>query len=133
VVKLSAVGLAGWGMRLGGTIRWESGLPFSVLASRPTVYGRPPEYGNLVDMDQEFRFRYPTRQRNDERNPTYWTVDAKVAKDFSFGKGVNGQVSVEVFNLLDDDTITLDDRINGVNIGIRRYGRQWQLGMRVAF
>jgi len=133
VVKLSAVGLAGWGMRLGGTIRWESGLPFSVLVSRPTVYGRPPEYGNLVDMDQEFRFRYPTRQRNDERNPTYWTIDAKVAKDFAISKAVTGQVSVEVFNLLDDDTIALEDRINGVNTGIRRFGRQWQLGMRVAF
>jgi hypothetical protein len=133
VVKINAVGQMGRGWRLGGLVRWESGLPFSVLASRQTVYGRPPEYANQVDMDQQFRFRYPSRQRNDELNDSYWTLDLRVAKDVAISRAVQFQLSAEVFNLLNDDTLIIDDRVNGLNGGVRRFGRRWQLGMRLGF
>jgi len=133
VVKINAVGLLGKGWRLGGLIGWESGLPFSILASRQTVYGRPPEYQNQVDMDQKFRFRYPSRQRNDQRNDSYWSIDLRVAKDLAISRAVHLQLSAEVFNLLNDDTLILGDQINGDNGGVRRFGRRWQIGMRLAF
>jgi len=133
VVKINAVGLLGKGWRLGGLIRWESGLPFSELQSRQTVYGRPPEYQNQVDLDVKFRFRYPTRQRNDQRNAAYWTVDLRVAKDLAISRKVQLQLSGEVFNLLNDDTLIIEDRINSVMGGVQRFGRRWQLGMRVGF
>jgi outer membrane receptor protein involved in Fe transport len=133
VLKVNAVGLLGKGWRLGGLVRWESGLPYSVLESRQTVYGRPPEYQNQVDLDTKFRFRYPTRQRNDQRNGDYWTVDLRVAKDFAISRQVQLQLSGEVFNLLNDDTLIVEDQINGMIGGVRRFGRRWQLGMRLGF
>jgi hypothetical protein len=133
VVKVNAVGVLDKGWRLGGLIRWESGLPYSEMVSRQTVYGRPPEYQNQVDLDTKFRFRYPTRQRNDQRNGDYWTVDLRVAKDFAISRRVQFQVSGEVFNLLNDDTLIIDDQINGVVGGVRRFGRRWQLGLRLGF
>jgi hypothetical protein len=133
VVKINAVGLLGRGWTLGGLLRWESGLPYSELESRQTVYGRPPEYQNQVDLDTKFRFRYPSRQRNDLRNSSFWTIDARVAKNFEFSSNFQFQLSAEVFNLLNDDTLVLEDRINGLNGGVRRFGRRWQLGMRLGF
>ena len=133
VVSLSAVTLTRWGLRLGGTVRWESGLPYSELDDKLTVFARPPEYGNLGDIDQRFRFRYPTSQRNDQRNPSYWTVDMRLAKEFKLPRGGQLQLTGEVFNLLNDDTLILNDRINGQVSGTRRFGRQFQLGLRLGF
>ena len=48
------------------------------------------------------------------------------------------QLSAEVFNLLNDGTYQVwvggaGQQINGNNIAIRRFGRQWQLGVKMAF
>jgi hypothetical protein len=56
-----------------------------------------------------------------------------VAKDFVIGSKVQFQLSGEVFNLLNDDTLIIEDRINGTMGGVRRFGRRWQLGMRIGF
>lgn len=133
VVSLSAVALTRWGLRLGGTVRWESGVPYSLLEDKLTVFARPPEYGNLGDTDQRFRFRYPTGRRNDQRNPSYWTVDLRLAKEFKLARGGQLQLTGEVFNLLNDDTLILDDRINGESASSRRFGRRYQLGLRLGF
>jgi hypothetical protein len=51
----------------------------------------------------------------------------------TFSRKVQLQPSGEVFNLLNDDTLIIEDRINSVMGGVRRFGRRWQLGMRVGF
>jgi len=38
-----------------------------------------------------------------------------------------------VFNLLDDDTLRHEERIDKVINGVRRFGRRWQLGLRLSF
>ncbi|MCP3981241.1 MAG: TonB-dependent receptor [bacterium] len=132
-VKISAMSITPWGFRLGGSIRWESGLPYSLLISKQTVFATPPQYQNLGDRDVDVRFRYPTRQRNDQRNPDYWTFDVRLAKEFSMPRGVGLQLTAEIFNLLNDDTLRLEDQVNGINGGERRFGRQFQIGLRLGF
>ena len=56
-----------------------------------------------------------------------------VAKDFALGKSFHLQASAEIFNLFSDSTVILDGRIDGTNSGVRRFGRQFQIGLRLAF
>jgi hypothetical protein len=58
----------------------------------------------------------------------------------NLGRGLNLQISVEVFNLLYDGTYIIFNpatesgrQINGANEATRRFGRQWQLGFKLAF
>jgi hypothetical protein len=133
VVSITGTGIAAAGWRVGGTLRWESGIPFSEIAAIQTVFGRAPEYTSFSDLSLATRFRYPTRQRNDQRNPSYWTLDLRVAKDIVISRRVQLQLSVEIFNALDDQTVVLEDRINGTSAGIRRFGRRWQIGGKILF
>jgi hypothetical protein len=133
VVRVNAATTMNSGLTLGGTLRWESGLPYSVLQSSLTHFSVPPEYQNIGDADVKYRFRYPTAQRNDQRNGDFWNVDVMVAKDFALGKSFHLQLSAEVFNVFNDDTVVLDDRIDATNSGVRRFGRRFQLGLRLAF
>jgi hypothetical protein len=133
VLRVNAATTMSNGFTLGGTLRWESGLPYSILVSSLTHFTVPPEYQNIGDADVKFRFRYPTEQRNDQRNPAFWNVDLMVAKDFSLGKSFHLQASAEIFNLFNDDTVVLNDRIDSTNSGVRRFGRRYQFGLRFAF
>jgi hypothetical protein len=102
--------------------------------------GTPPQYG---DFDREYnspRISYPTHQRNDQRNRSYWNVDAKLVKEMNLPKGMNLQMTAEIFNLLNTDTyIVYSDaadagfQINGQDASQRRFGRRYQLGVRLAF
>ncbi len=131
-IRLSAVTLVPGRWRLGGTLRWESGTPYSTLDNKRTILAIPPVYGGLGDRGTQLRLRYPSRQRNDQRNPAFWGVDLRVAREFQL-RDLNLQVTAEVFNLLDDDTLTVDDITNGNLNGTRRPGRSYQIGTRLAF
>jgi hypothetical protein len=133
VVKINAMKLARWGIQLGGVVRWESGLPFSVIQSRATIWARSPLYLGAGDKSRDFRFRYPSGVRNDERNPSFWTVDMRLAKEFRLNQRVHTQLTLETFNMLNDRTLRIDDRIDSTLGGTRRFGRQFQLGLRVGF
>jgi hypothetical protein len=130
-VKFSVVSLTPWGFRFGGTARWESGLPFSELSSKLTAHSIPLDY-SLGDPSVSFRLRYPTGQRNDQRDPARWTFNLMATKEFNLPH-VNAQVSAEVFNLLNDDTFMIEWRLNNENIKVRRQGRRFQVGFRLAF
>lgn len=132
VVKVNAMKVTRWGVRVGGVLRWESGLPFSVLQSRATIWARSPLL-DAGDKSRKFRFRYPSGVRNDQRNPAYWNLDLRLAKEFRLDRRANMQLTVEVFNLLDDKTLRIEDRIDSTLGGTRRFGRQFQLGLRVGF
>ena len=88
---------------------------------------------HLADSNRDFRLRYPSGSRNDERNPSFWTLDMRLAKEFQLDRGVNLQLTVEAFNLLDDQTRVLENVIDAETAGQVRFGRQYQLGLRVGF
>ncbi len=43
------------------------------------------------------------------------------------------QVTLEAFNLLNDKTLRIEDRIDETIGGQRRFGRQFQVGIRLGF
>ncbi len=69
------------------------------------------------------RQQYPTGHRNDQRNDSYWNFDLKFTKELNLGRGLNMQLSAEIFNLLNDGTYQIYNnpvfetgyQINGIN------------------
>ena len=140
VVKINASTITPWGFRLGTAISWESGLPFSLLAQELSFDQILPQLENAGGNAGRTRRTYLTGQRNDQRNDAFYNVDAKFTKEMNLGRGLNVQVSAEVFNLLNDGTLLIfnplnqtGQQINGRNVDIRRFGRSWQLGFKLAF
>ncbi len=133
IVRINAMTVAPKNIRLGGTLRWESGLPFSVLFSSPVRFLLPPEYATIGVSGSQFNYAYPTDQRNDQRNESFWTFDARMAVDFRIQRKMQLQFTAEIFNLLNDDTLIQTDTIDGNFAGVRRFGRQFQLGLRCTF
>jgi hypothetical protein len=141
VVQVASTTITPWGFRLGGSVSWESGLPYSVLQQAPTIDAIPPDYGTLnPGSPARVRTTYLTGRRNDQRNSAFWNVDVRVAKELTLGRDLNMQLSAEIFNLLNDATYQVFDpltetgtQINGNNNSVFRFGRRWQLGMRLAF
>ncbi|MCP3979822.1 MAG: TonB-dependent receptor [bacterium] len=133
VVRVNAMTITPWGFRLGGTLRWESGLPYSLLHEAFFQFNLPPQYFGMGVTGEQQGFFYPTEQRNDQRNSSFWTFNVRLAKEFALRGGQNLQITGEIFNLLNDDTLRQLDRIDGVANGTRRFGRQYQIGLRLAF
>lgn len=133
VVRLSATTLARWGVRLGGSLGWESGLPYSLQGYRRTVLSIPPEYGGIGDASLRQRVRYLTRRRNDQRNVSAWNLDVKAVKDVPISSRAHLQLTAEAFNLFGEDTLVVSDITNGRLNGERRIGRSYQLGVRLGF
>jgi outer membrane receptor protein involved in Fe transport len=134
VLRVSATSITPWGFRLGGTVRWESGLPYSLLAS--TLIRQGP----IDDSVAIPRFDYPTSRRNDHRNPSTWTLDVRIAKELNPSPSVVLQLSFEIINLLNDqhylvynEARSVGMRIDGVDEAMRRSGRRVQLGVRLQF
>jgi hypothetical protein len=141
VVKMSATTITPWGFRLGGTLSWQSGLPYSLLSQRLSFDTVPQAYGSLGSYNPaRFRLQYPTGQRNDQRNDSYWLFNAKLTKELNLGRGVNMQLSAEVFNLFNEGVYQVYNpdfesgfQINGTNDARRLFGRRWQVGFKLAF
>jgi hypothetical protein len=139
-VKVNATTVTPWGLRLGGAIQWQSGLPYSILFQNVSKALTPTEYASFYREYSAPRIVYPTHQRNDQRNRSYWNVDAKLVKEMNLGKGMNLQLTAEIFNLLNSDTYAIytlgsdsGSITNGQAAGFRRFGRHYQVGMRLAF
>lgn len=139
VVKVNATTQTPWGFRLGGAITWQSGLPFSILRLDPSFNQIPPFF-NFGTPDQQIRTRYVTHRRNDQRNQSYWNFDVRFAKEYNLPGGRNLQLTAEIFNLLNDGTLIIWNpfiqygrQINGRNEAFTRFGRQFQMGLRLAF
>jgi len=93
----------------------------------------PPDTSSVGSPDAQPRTWYPTHQRNDQRNPGWWNFDVSFIKEMNLPHGMNLQLRADVFNLLNDDTITIFRNVNGNDAFVRRFGREFQLGMRLAF
>jgi len=140
VVKLNATTITPWGVRMGTAVTWQSGLPFSILREGISDDLLPPSTNIFTEPGAQSRQSYPTGTRNGERNDSYWNVDLQVSKQIRLGQRLSLQVSAEVFNVLDDDTYQIynpfleaGQRINEINEAQRRFGRHWQVGMKIAF
>ena len=133
VFRLNAVTIAPKGIRLGGTIRWESGLPFSFVQSSVIPFVLPKEYGTIGVGGSQPNFTYPTGSRNDQRNESFWNFDARIAGNIRASRKVQMELSAEFFNLLNDNTLIQVNTVDGIFDGTRRFGRQYQLGLRLAF
>jgi len=134
-VKINATTITPWGFRVGMATNWLSGLPYSILQTQRAVDSLPPAYAELEEggNSPRVRFVYPTRQRNDMRNRSYWNVDVNAAKEFNLKGGMNLQLRAEIFNLLNSDYLTIQNNINGTNQWFRDFGRSFQLSGRLAF
>jgi len=141
VIELGATTVTPWGVRFGGTMTWQSGLPYSILQREIAFDAIAPVFQGLgAEGAGRPRTTYLTGQRNSERNVSWWNFDVRVSKEFRLGRGINGQASIEVFNLLNDGTYQVfspfadsGQQVNGNNDALSRFGRSWQLGLRLAF
>ncbi len=140
VVKLNATTITPWGFRLGTAITWQSGVPYSILNQKGSMDASPPPLGALGIPSTRPRITYPTGVRNSERNPSYWNVDAKFTKEMNLAKGMNFQLSAEVFNLLDKRVYQVYNpeaesgrQINGWNEAIVTLGRRFQIAGKLTF
>ncbi|HEX5044317.1 MAG TPA: carboxypeptidase regulatory-like domain-containing protein [Candidatus Polarisedimenticolaceae bacterium] len=132
VVKVVAAVHAPHAWEVGGTVRWESGLPYSEIVAVESYYADNPEHGFDFPLPQ-LRYRYVNGKRNTHRNPGYWTLDARVARQFRLGKKANLGLTFEGFNLLNDDTLRIVEISQGTLRGVRRFGRRFQVGLRASF
>ena len=133
VVKINAVThLPVWGLKLGTTARWESGQPFSLIRVT-TSEDIPVQFGSTQPVAYtQTRRTYPTGQRNDHRNQSFFTLGVNLQRDFQVGK-VNITGGVEVVNLLNDDRLYIADVTNGRQSAGRRFGREFQMSMKLNF
>jgi hypothetical protein len=134
-VKVNATTIVPWagGFRFGTSMQWQSGYPFSIRRRGVSIDTVPPTYVGLGSPESRVRLRYVTGQRNDQRNESWWNFDVHLAKEFNMQGGLNLQVTADIFNLLNEDHLTVVNQNNGFNAYFREFGRQWQLGLRLAF
>ncbi len=140
VFKLNATSITPWGFRIGTAAVWQSGLPYSIVEERLSADSNPPQYLGLGTPEPRVRIRYPTGQRNDQRNRSWWNFDLKLDKEMRLRGKMMAELSCEVFNLLNDRDYVIYDpflgygmQVNGTNEAYRRTGREYQLGLKVSF
>ncbi len=140
VVKVNATTITPWGFRFGGTASWMSGLPYSIVQVASVADSRPLDYPSIFVSGIRSRTRYSTHRRNDQRNRPSLTLNAKLDKEYNLSGGQNLQISLEVFNLLNDRNYVIYNpqlgygrQTNGQNDATITPGREYQVGLRLAF
>jgi hypothetical protein len=135
VFKVNATTIVPWagGFRFGLAAQWQSGLPYSLLTRRLRLDAIPPIFVGLASPEARTRLQYETGTRNTERNESWWNFDVHLAKEWNLRGGVNLQVTADIFNLLNDNHLTVVSNVNGNSAQFRNFGRRFQVGFRVAF
>jgi hypothetical protein len=147
VIKFNAVAFLPGDWRLGGTITWSSGLPFSGIVH----YDDADDVGftqNRILFGQLGikGFGITTQDRNIHRNHATYALNGRVMKSFVMGKA-SASAFLEVYNLLNTDDLRVEkiDQIPGRMqgnvfrpaiynlIGERDFGRRYQIGFQVDF
>jgi hypothetical protein len=152
VIKFNAVAFLPGDWRLGGTITWSSGLPFSAIV-HPQIDSDDAGYtqNRLVFGQLGISgFGITTQNRNIHRNHAAYVLNGRVMKSFVIGKA-SASAFLEVYNLLNTDDLRLEkiDQIPGRLIenrggdilipavynliGERDFGRRYQIGFQVDF
>jgi len=136
VVKINAITYLPGDWRLGGTGQWASGLPYSFvdtfLAEDDVGYVQARRRFGYVDPFLGF----VTEHRNNHRNHAAYNFNVRSEKSFVIGK-TSASAFFEVFNLLNSDDLrihTLDSTRTSLQADAeRRFGRRFQLGIRLDF
>lgn len=143
VVKVNGrVFIPRWGgFRIGGTVNYESGLPYSLLRSAnvvdfPSVLGANQTGYHFVQYVSP-RTVYPSGQRNDRRNKSYWDLNLNFQKEFQLGE-VKATLQADVYNLLNDDTLQItgiarSEAGGDIPSAFRNFGRQFQVALKLNF
>jgi hypothetical protein len=139
------------GFRLGSSISYETGLPYSLIQTR-TVLDFPTDLTGGVGSEPVNIFYstprtiYPTGQRNSFRNSPFWDLNVNFQKEFPIGSTTT-TFQLDIFNLLNDNTEEIQalvlnevqDNITNVTrnvrtpVATRRFGRQFQVAFKVNF
>ncbi|HEV8376178.1 MAG TPA: carboxypeptidase regulatory-like domain-containing protein [Candidatus Polarisedimenticolia bacterium] len=136
VLKLNATSFLPGDWRLGGTIIYASGLPFSVIqeteANDDVGYVQARKVFGYYDRTRGF----VSENRNTHRNHASYLVNARTEKAFVIGKA-SASAFFEIFNLLNTDDLriySLDSGLVNLNInGVRSFGRRYQVGIQINF
>ncbi len=113
---------------LGGSILWASGFPYSVTVTS----GSDIDDAGNTSLS---RVSFPTGRKNDQRNPGYWVIDARLEKRIPAGSTyLTAFLTGE--NLLDSDYLRIVSADRGDREGLsgtRAFGRRWELGVSAQF
>jgi hypothetical protein len=120
-----------WNVRLSSAFSWQSGLPYSITEQRASN-DQPRFYGPFRIAYSQPRTTFPSHQRNDQRNASFWNFDLAGRKDFTLGK-TNLETSVDVFNLFNDDSLRIDAIQDDRVVAQRHLGRRFQVGAKLTF
>jgi len=127
VLKLQTVAHLPHEILVGTSVLWASGLPYTFIA-------------NVEDFDDQGlltpqRIFSITGKKNDQRNESQLTVDARVEKRFNLARlRMSGFISAE--NLLNRNELVLrqvDRDQRGIVEGDRRFGRRFEMGATILF
>lgn len=139
------------GFRLGATLNYQSGLPYSVIRRR-NVLSFPSDLAVATDAyDGSVVFAtprtlYPSRQRNDQRNSPFWQLNVNFQKEFDI-RDVRATVQIDIYNVLNDDTSQIfyvleqdqgenaagERTFTRIPVATRNFGRRFQLLLKANF
>ncbi len=133
VIKVNTtMEIPAWNVRLGALVTWASGLPYSIVLRDTSIDANNPYIGMEWGTKPRFRTTYPSHQRNDQRNASYWNFDLRAQKDIPIKKTMIS-VFMDIFNVLNDDALRIYTIENRRMVGVRRFGRQFQVGFKAKF
>jgi outer membrane receptor protein involved in Fe transport len=127
ILKLQTVAHLPHEILVGTSVLWASGLPYTFVA-------------NVEDYDDQTlltpqRIFSITGKKNDQRNESQLTVDARLEKRFNMARlQMSGFISAE--NLLNRNELVLrqvDRDQRGIVEGDRRFGRRFEMGATILF
>jgi hypothetical protein len=121
-----------WNMRLSGTASYQSGLPYSIV-DQVFMNDRPQRFGTVTIGYGNLRTFYPTGARNDQRNDASYNLDLGLRKDVAAGRTTDLTLSLDIYNVLDDQTVVTQQTIGNTPSSAYPTARQFQLGAKVAF
>ncbi len=119
------------GITMGIIANWQSGLPYSLTQVAASL-DRQVAFGSLTKGYNQVRTTYPSSQRNDHRNDSYFTLSLSGKKEFRI-KSANLTVVAEVANLFNDDTRYVSNVRNDAADAFRRFGRFFEFTFKLNF
>ncbi|HEV8375412.1 MAG TPA: TonB-dependent receptor, partial [Candidatus Polarisedimenticolia bacterium] len=135
-VKFNAIAFLPRDWQVGGTARWSSGLPYSAIATGSSQDDSGYSQYRIVYGYTDSSGAFVSERRNSHRNAAAYDFNARVQKSFVLGKA-SAKAFLEVFNLLNDDTLriyTWEPGVSQLQLNEeRRFGRRFQLGFQVGF
>jgi outer membrane receptor protein involved in Fe transport len=149
-VKLNAVTYLPGDWQVGGTVQWDSGLPYSVISQFIALdnfdylqfrllYGQVERIDPANDPHRR-AYEFTRERRNSHRNPPVYTINLDAKKAFVLGK-LNSKLFITIENLLNTDDIRIftyepdaPNRQGRLQLDAeRRFGRRFEVGFQFEF